>query len=205
MRKPMPNRAPVVRGVPNQARAARMAQMSPGHYMAQSTDRGTSFLPGSSCTPAWNNQEFPYPESGLPDGWNGCGDIVYGQVTVPAGATATLELVAPFEFTPREALCSAVFATGPNQGAAIGEGVVLLQQARTANSGTAVFGTGPQAGFDITFYFRTSFYDRRVSYPIYANQPPGERILVNTSADDVLVNWSEIGLSAHMLPSNTGG
>ena len=34
---------------------------------------------------------------------------------------------------------------------------------------------------------------------------PGERILVNTSADDVLVNWSEIGLSAHMLPSNTGG
>jgi len=140
---------------------------------------------------------------GCPESWNGCGEKTYARVVIPAGQVGDLLITAPFEFSAWEAICTAneIDDAGAVIGAVPG-GVVFLQQARTANSGTSIFGADDQAGVDITFFYRDSFFNREVNFPVYANQPPGIRQFRNRSANDVEIFWTEIGVSAHMLPNS---
>ena len=166
--------------------------------MAQNTGAGgaVDFVPGSSCTPNWNQPPIELNENGCPTSWNGCGDKVFAKWTLPANSTTTQIIVAPFSMVAREVICSAVDAAG----ALVTEGQVLWNQAKTANSGTSIYGADATGGVDITFFYRDSFFSRLVNVPIYANQPGGERVLVNTTANIITVYWTEIGQSAHMLP-----
>ena len=124
------------------------------------------------------------------------GDKVFAKWTLPANSTTTQLITAPFSMVAREAICSAV----DEQGVLIGEGQVLWNQAKTANSGTSIFGTDSTGGVDITFFYRDSFFSRLINVPLYANQPGGERVMVNRLPQEVTVFWTEIGQSAHMLP-----
>jgi len=196
MAQKMPTFAPLVRGVPRQQGAG--GQKMARRRMAQNTGAGgaVDFVPGSSCVPNWNQPPIEYNENGCPTSWNGCGDKVFAKWTLPANSTTTQLIVAPFSMVAREAICSAVDANGD----IVTEGQVLWNQAKTANSGTSIFGTDSTGGVDITFFYRNSFFSRLINVPLYANQPGGERVLVNTTAGEITVYWTEIGQSAHMLP-----
>jgi len=196
MAQRMPNFSPVIRGVPRQQGASGGNGMA--RRMARNTGAGgaVDFVPGSSCTPNWNQPPIELNENGCPTSWNGCGDKVFAKWTLPANSTTTQIITAPFSMVACEAICSAVDAAG----ALVTEGQVLWNQAKTANSGTSIFGTDSTGGVDITFFYRDSFFSRLINVPIYANQPGGERVLVNTTGNIITVYWTEIGQSAHMLP-----
>ena len=208
MSQRLPNFAPAIRGVPRQQGSGMNNKMNALRRMARNTGAGgaVDFVPGSSCSPNWNQPPIETNQDGCPTSWNGCGDYVFAKFTLPGAvggvpSVTTGLITAPFSMVAREAICSAV-EIDPETGdrTPIGEGLVFLNQAKTANSGTSVFGTDAQSGVDISFFFRNSFFSRLVNFPIYANQPAGERILVNFSANVVEVDWTEIGQSAHMLP-----
>lgn len=188
-----PNRPPVVRGVPRHASVRRRnAPLTGGPSRAS-----------SSCGPNWQNADPRTGADGCPESWNGCGEKTYGRVVIPAGAVGDLLITAPFEFTAWEAICSANELDG--QGVPTGPvlpGFVFLQQARTANSGTSIFGADDLSGVDITFFYATSFFNREVNFAAYANQPPGIRQFRNRSANPIEIHWTEIGVSAHMLPNS---
>ena len=197
-----PNRPPVVRGVPRHASVRRRnAPLTGGPSRAS-----------QQCGPNWKNADPRTGADGCPESWNGCGEKVFASVIIPANQVGDLLITAPFEFSSWEAICSAntvevdaagvVTTTGP-----VIEGQVFLQQARTANSGTSIFGADDQAGVDLTFFYRDSFFNREVNFPVFANQPPGIRQFRNRAvfggvASAVEIFWTEIGVSAHMLPNS---
>ena len=209
MPRAMPNFGPVMRGVPRQEGQVRF-KMNALRRMAQNTGAGgaVDFVPGSACTPNWSQPPIERNADGCPTSWNGCGDKVFAKWTLPAAAgpaqpsISTQIITAPFQMVAREVICSARY-TDPASGdvISIAEGDVLWNQAKTANSGTSIYGADQNGGVDITFFFRNSFFSRLVNVPIYANQPGGERVFVNNLQFDVDIFWTEIGQSAHMLPA----
>lgn len=207
MAQRLPNFAPVIRGVPRQQGASGMNKMQALRRMARNTGAGgaVDFVPGSSCSPNWNQPPIELNEDGCPTSWNGCGDYVFAKFRLPPAvggvpSVTTGLITAPFSMVAREAICSATEIDTGGVRTPLGSGLVFLNQAKTANSGTSVFGTDAQGGIDISIFFRDSFFSRLVNFPIYANQPAGERILVNFSTNEVEVDWTEIGQSAHMMP-----
>ncbi len=207
----MPNFPPVMRGVPKQQGQGAdkmLAKMDQVRRMAQNTGAtgAAGFVPGSACAPNWNQPEIERNANGCPTSWNGCGDYVSARFTIPAapagGNLITEQLItAPFQMVPRILICSGTKVDAAGNVVPIEQGDVVLTQAKTANSGTSVFGADQTAGIDLIFFRFDSFFDKFVNFPVYANQPAGIRTLCSfVSTGPVTLAWTEVGQSAHMLP-----
>lgn len=114
-------------------------------------------------------------------GYNGCGDTIGVNVTVPATTTADVNIPAAIEFTPRY-----FEYTGP----LLTFDIVRIFVANGPNSN---FG----AGYSADYYALASFTSKRVSWPTFYNSPPLTITVTNLTGAPANFAGKLIGVASH--------
>lgn len=114
-------------------------------------------------------------------GYNGCGDTIGINVTIPGSTTQDVNVPAAIEFSPRYFIYTGIAAT------------FLISRIFVANGPNSNFGVG----YSADTYALTSFTSKRVSWPTFYNSPPLSITVQNLSVGAQVFRGLLIGVASH--------